>query len=248
MKLPKATKLLMHKAGFDISRWPRRPDDLVMDWSLAQVFRTRDINCVIDVGGNVGGFGQRLRAFGYSGRIVSFEPSPNSLPTLTDVAARSGNWVVRPVGLSSEPGSAQMHLHAESNFDSIHARSGAGDAALRFSGFRETATATIELSTLAAEYPEAISGISAPRVLLKSDTQGHDLDVFAGAKGLAPEVAAVFVELSVQHIYEEQPAMTRVIDVLDEEGFTPVAFQPVSRSLDDLRVIEFDGLFMRPAP
>jgi hypothetical protein len=40
--------------------------------------------------------------------------------------------------------------------------------------------------------------------------------------------------------------MVKVIDVLDGEGFMPVAFQPVNRATDRLRVVEFDGLFMRP--
>jgi FkbM family methyltransferase len=237
----------MHKAGIDIAKWPSRPDDLVMDPALFRLLNSLGINCVIDVGGNKGGFGQRLRALGYAGRIVSFEPSPSSLPVLTDLARRDGAWVVRPVGLSSDAGAAEIHLHAESVFDSLHAKLPdlPEQEIGRYPGFRETTTATIELSTLAIEYPEAIAGISDPRVLLKSDTQGHDLEVLAGAKGLAPEVAAVLVELSVQHIYDQQPSMTRVIDVLAAEGFTAVAFQPVTRSADDLRVIEFDGLFMR---
>jgi hypothetical protein len=39
---------LVRRAGFDVVRWPRRPDD-VLNWALDAVLRTRDINCVIDV-------------------------------------------------------------------------------------------------------------------------------------------------------------------------------------------------------
>jgi FkbM family methyltransferase len=250
MKLPGMAKAAMRRAGFDIARWPRRPDETVMDWSLTQVLRALDINCVIDAGANTGGFGGTLRKLGYTGRIVSFEPSPGSLPALAKRADRDGNWRVRPVGLSSEPGTAEMRLYAEPVFDSLHAKLPglAGTQPNRLAGFRQTATAVITLSTLADEYPEAIAGLEEPRVLLKSDTQGHDLEVLAGAHGLAPEVMAVFIELSAQAIYNGQPSMTRVMDALLAQGLTPVAFQPVSRSDDELRAIEFDGLFMRRPP
>ena len=118
-----------------------------------------------------------------------------------------------------------------------------------YPGYSDTGTSTVTLSTLADEYESAVAGIANPRVLLKSDTQGHDLNVIEGAQGLPENVVAVLVELSVQPIYEEQPYMTRVIDRLKEEGFIPIAFSPVTTSFDKLRVIEFDGVFVRkPKP
>ena len=248
MQQPRSIQNLLHRAGFDVSRWPRLPGDWVMDSALDAVIRTRNINCVLDVGGNLGQFGQQIRSYGYKGRIVSFEPSPEALPKLSALARRDASWEVRPVALGSESGVAELHLHKGSEFDSLHA--GLSDAFLpdsvaHASRLTEVGTATITLSTLAIEYPDAIAGINNPQVLLKSDTQGHDLDVIKGANGLAEPIVAVLVELSAQAIYEGQPRMTQLIDHLQTEGFAPVAFQPVSRSSDDLRVIEFDGLFMR---
>jgi len=241
----------LRRAGIDVGRWPRRPDEDVLGWALSAVLSAHQINCVLDVGGNRGQFGQQIRSLGYTGRIVSFEPSPAVLPALRAVAARDGHWEVRPVALGAKPGEAELHLHVDPVFDSLHgnlAKEDQPDSIGSFAEFAEVATATVTLSTLEIEYPQAVAGLSEPRVLLKSDTQGNDLDVIAGAAGLSPQVVAVLVELSVQAIYTGQPRMTRMIDVLQEEDFTPVAFQPVSRSFDDLRVVEFDGLFMRPAP
>jgi hypothetical protein len=105
----------------------------------------------------------------------------------------------------------------------------------------------VTLSTLGSEFPGIVSGLDVPRVLLKSDTQGHDAEVLLGASGLPPEIVAVLVELSAQPIYDGQPRMTKVMDILLDEGFTPVAFQPLFQSSDGLRMVELDGLFMRPA-
>jgi FkbM family methyltransferase len=239
----------LRRAGFDVGRWPRRPDGDVLGWTLAAVLAAHRVNCVLDVGANRGQFGQQIRTLGYAGRIVSFEPSPAVFQALSSVAARDGQWEVRPLALGAKPGEAELHMHVDSVFDSLHgnvAKDAQPDSIGSFDEFAEVATATVTVSTLAIEYPESVAGLSEPRVLLKSDTQGNDLDVIAGAAGLPPGVVAVLVELSVQAIYEGQPRMARMIDVLQEEGFTPVAFQPVSRSLDNLRVVEFDGLFMRP--
>ena len=113
----------------------------------------------------------------------------------------------------------------------------------------ETGTATVSLSTLEAEFPSIVAGVDSPRVLLKSDTQGHDAAVLRGAGpgGLPPSVVAVLVELAAQPIYNDQPKMTEVMDILLDDGFTPVAFQPLFQSSDGLRMVEIDGLFMRSA-
>ena len=58
---------------------------------------------------------------------------------------------------------------------------------------------------------------------------------------------ALLVELAAQPIYNDQPKMTEVMDILLDDGFTPVAFQPLFQSSDGLRMVEIDGLFMRSA-
>jgi FkbM family methyltransferase len=236
----------MNRAGIDITRWPRRPDDDALAWFLDRVIRLHKINCVLDVGGNRGDFGLLVRSLGYTGRIVSFEPSPTVLPALNAVAERDGSWKVRPVGLSSESGTAELHLHKGPEVDSLLVQvPGIAD---RVPLFKEIGSATITLSTLAAEYAEAVAGLDEPRVLLKCDTQGHDLDVLKGAHGLPREIVAVLVELAAQFVYQGQPRMTRVMDLLLDEGLAPVTFQPVNRSDDTLRMVEADGLFMRSTP
>jgi FkbM family methyltransferase len=239
---------LLRRAGVDIIRWPKRPDDSLMSWTLNSLIETAGINCVLDVGANTGQFGQLLRSLGYRGRIVSFEPSPSSFRSLSQVAARDSNWRVQQIALAAKPGTAELHTHGESVFDSLHPSLEPGQLPDVIAGIPEYAdkgAVTVPLSTLAVEYAASVAGVGSPRVLLKSDTQGHDLDVIAGAQGLPREVLAVLVELSVQPVYADQPYLTRVIDRLKEENFLPIAFQPVTYALDELRVVEFDGLFLR---
>jgi len=247
MKLLNDARHLLHRAGIDVTRWPHRPDDGVIDWALSAVFQSQSVNCVIDVGGNRGLFAERVRKLGYRGRIVSFEPSPTTLPVITAAAEHDPDWIVRPVGLSSKPGQAVLRLHENPELDSmLDAVPGVID---QIPTMHETGSASITLSTLEAEYPEIVAGITQPRVLLKSDTQGHEAEVLRGAgdKGLDEDVVAVLVELAAQPIYVGQPGMISVMDMIMTDGFTPVAFEPWFRSSDDLRAVEMDALFMRSA-
>ena len=238
---------LLRRSGIDIVRWPHRPESGVIDWALTEVIRSRGINCVVDVGGNRGQFAQRLRTLGYDGRIVSFEPSPTVLPDITAAAARDKNWTVRPVGLSSQGGQAELRLHKEPQLNSL--LDNLPGVIEHIPKMELIGTATIALSTLAAEMPLITEGIAEPRVLLKSDTQGHDVEVLRGAgeHGLDKTVLAVLVELAAQPVYHGQPAMTAVMDLIINDGFTAVAFEPLFESSDGLRMVELDGLFMRPA-
>src|SRR6185437_3397897 len=184
MRLLTGARSLAHRAGIDITRWPHRPEAGVIDWALDEILRSRGINCVIDVGGNRGQTAQRLRTLGFTGRIVSFEPSPTVLPVISAAAARDPDWIVRPVALSSQPGQAELRLHKGAELDSLlDALPGVVDQIPIMEG---TGTATITLSTLANEFDQIVAGIEEPQVLLKSDTQGHEVEVLRGAgeKGL----------------------------------------------------------------
>jgi FkbM family methyltransferase len=248
MSLLKDARSLLRRTGFDVVRWPRRPEAGVTDWALAEVLRTRGINVVIDAGANRGQFAQRLRGLGYGGRIVSFEPSPTVLPVVTARAANDPDWIVRPVGLSSRAGQAELRLHREAQLDSLLDLL-PSVTAQHFPGMEDLGTATVTLSTLADEFEGIIAGVAEPQVLLKADIQGHEAEMLhgAGEAGLDRSVVAAFIELVAQPVYRGQAAMGTVLDMIMQEGFVPVAFEPLFESSDGLRIVELDALFMRPA-
>jgi FkbM family methyltransferase len=248
MSFPTDARRLLRRTGFDVIRWPHRPEAGVTDWALAEVLRTRQVNVVIDAGGNRGQFARRLRGLGYSGRIVSFEPSPTVLPVITERAARDPEWIVRPVGLSSRAGEAELRLHKEAQLDSLLDLLPTVTEQ-HFPGLGTLGTATIRLSTLEAEFPGIIGGIDEPRVLLKADIQGHEAEMLHGAgdQGLDEAVVAAFVELVAQPVYDGQATLGTVLDLIMKDGFVPVAFEPLFESSDGLRIVELDALFIRPA-
>lgn len=84
-----------------------------------------------------------------------------------------------------------------------------------------------------------------PKVLLKVDTQGYDLEVVEGAAEVLWRVAALQLELPVKHVYDGVPGLAVTLERLDQLGFEVTGMFPVTRDRDQLRVIEFDCVLRR---
>ncbi len=72
-------KRIVRRLGYDIER-----RDLSHPARRAAAMQTRGVDLVLDIGANLGQYVDRLRDFGYDGRIVSFEPLPDAFRVLED--------------------------------------------------------------------------------------------------------------------------------------------------------------------
>lgn len=134
---------------------------------------------VFDVGANIGLMAiPVLRACG-SCRVVSFEPSPNSLPFLRRTVRGSGfagRWQVAEVALAGAPG--EMAFTIGRPADALFEGFKSGD---RIAGAR---TITVPVSTLDREW-RALG--SPPVSVVKIDVEGAEGLVLAGAAELLAE-------------------------------------------------------------
>ncbi|MEZ6184313.1 MAG: FkbM family methyltransferase [Planctomycetota bacterium] len=135
---------------------------------------------VFDVGAHVGYFSLLFaRAVGPRGHVLAFEPHPHNRALLLENVAANGyrNVAVLPQAVADGAGQATLYASAENT----------GDNALHGSG------SGFPVETLALDRFEALA--RGRRVFLKLDTQGHEPQVFAGARGLlqaAQELTALF--------------------------------------------------------
>ena len=62
--------------------------------------------------------------------------------------------------------------------------------------------------------------------LLKSDTQGFDLEVIKGAQGLlnARKIRLLYLELNFQKLYQDIPRMDEIYRFISDQGFELVSF------------------------
>ena len=211
---------------------------------IAWVLRELRINCVLDVGGNRGQFGLRLRRAGYHGRIVSFEPLSHLAEQLREHADRDPDWHVVRHALGDEETEAEM---------TVVAGGGATSSFLPVSEFgrvwsprlQGVRKETVPIRRLDNVFDEAVAGIAEPRVFLKMDTQGYDVRVFHGAGQRIDEVLGLQSEISCVPLYDGMPRMPEAVATYESAGFETTGIFPVSRDNDHLRVIELDIVMIR---
>jgi len=68
------------------------------------------IDCVWDVGANVGQYGVELRLLGYNGLIISFEPDQSNFEKLKSRSKRDSKWLAMNFALGRNPEKLDLNI------------------------------------------------------------------------------------------------------------------------------------------
>lgn len=214
--------------GFDLER--RR-----------KLLHSLDIDLLLDVGANVGQYARGMRALGYSGPIISFEPMQSALDVLRTTAAADGCWDVVAKGISDRSGTARLNVAANSisssllDMEELHARMAPGSNYVDAEDI-----AVITLDEAMAEHSS-----NASRVWLKIDVQGLEDKVLAGAKATLAHVACIQLELSLAPLYTTQATYLPILTRLHDLGFELAGVEPGFVDIRSGRLLQMDGLLIR---
>ena len=211
---------------------------------LPALFEMYGVNCVIDVGAHEGEYAKRLRDGGYDGRIVSFEPVPRAFEALAAEANDDQGWHVHQLALGRDDGTTTMNV-VPGTLSSIRPPTELG--ARRYKRLRDPEHVEVSVRRLDAMLDELLDGLDRPRPYLKLDTQGFDLDVFAGAGERIRDFAGMQSELPLMQLYEGMPRLPEALPIYEAAGFDVAAMYPVSRQGKTGRVLEFDCVMVRGA-
>lgn len=196
------------------------------------------VSLVLDVGANEGQYASSLRASGYSGDILSFEPIRDAHERLCRAAAHDPRWQTKNVALGERKGRATLHVSANSYSSSLLpitdlCLDAAPDAAYR-------RTEGVDVMTLdSIDLPEEAS------ILLKADVQGYEPSVLRGASRLLHRIALLELELSLVPLYTGQALAHEVCALVRSEGFIPVAVGNPFCHPRTGEILSLDGLFAR---
>lgn len=169
-----------------------------------------------DVGANVGQTVQELKRAWPAARVHAFEPFSQPRAELAVVAGRWPDVTIAAVALGAEPGSVVVRPRAMSVLNSLLPTSAPSSSAPAESLCIDTVD----------RYCEA-HGIEAIDVL-KTDTEGYDLEVLRGADDMLARQRVTFVQVEVSCC----PGNTR-----------NTAFQPVFDQLTRRHRYRFLGLY-----
>jgi len=235
----KIIKSLTHKLGYDLRRYNPASST---ESQLISMINHHKINLIFDIGANIGQFGEMLRIFNYSGRIVSFEPMPNEHEKLLEISKKDKLWAIAPrVALGDEEDDILINISANSQSSSILKILDTHTNAAPESAYVKTeCVPQRRLDSLALNYltPDSIS-------FLKIDTQGFEDRVLSGATQTLKNVAGLQLELSLVPLYEGQLLFNDLIQKVLAEGFHLWSIAPVFIDTSSGRLLQVDATFFR---
>ena len=201
------------------------------------------VKTVLDIGANKGQFGVLLRAEGYRGRLISFEPLSAAHAMLSRAAASDPHWTVAPaMALGDRDDSAEINVAknlASSSFLPVLERSvSAADASAYM------ATETVKVRRLDGVVDAAWEAPFA----VKLDTQGFELHVLRGGLQTLARTNVILTEMSLAPLYEGGTAFVELYRFLEEAGFRCVTLTQVFSDNRSHELLQVDGVFVRKSP
>lgn len=227
--------------GYDLVKTSK---NVLLRRHLHHLFDLLQIDCVLDVGANHGQYGAMLRAFGYRGRIISFEPVIDSFKKLLSTSEKDRNWDAYPFALGAKEEELEINVTTSSDFASFLPPS-------NFS--RQTFGEVVGVAKKELVRVKRLDNVFAmimketpvKAIHLKMDTQGYDLEVFKGGESVLNRISALQSELSLLPVYEGMPDYLEVLARYRQAGFEVTGLFPVSHDRETLAVIEFDCVCRR---
>jgi FkbM family methyltransferase len=213
---------------------------------LGELLARLEVDCVLDVGANVGQYHDFLRdKVLFDGTIVSFEPVSRHVGLLRERAAADPDWHIEGYALGAKPDSLSINVMVSDQFSSFLQPD--NSRVHDFDGLNAPShTETVPVKTLDSVLPALRERLGFRRAYLKLDTQGFDIEVLEGARDSLAGMAALQTEASVIGIYKGMPGYMETIRYLDGRGFDITGLYPVSRDRS-LRLIEFDCVMINRA-
>jgi len=176
------------------------------------------VDCVFDVGANIGQYAQKLREIGFQGRIISFEPVPEAAAALARLARTDNLWDVRVLALDSTRREVDFNVMEGNQFSSLHEPDHSSTDA--FIGVNKvTRQLSIETQTLAELFPALQDEFGFERPFLKMDTQGNDVAVVKGAGQCARQFVGLQSELAMTTLYAGTHDYHQALEYYKSLGF-----------------------------
>lgn len=215
--------------------WPER-------MCLKRLLSRLKVDCVLDVGANLGQYAAELRMIGFKGLVISFEPTPSLHAQIAKWSKSHPNWITLDVALGKESGTLPLNIMEVSVLNSFHQPSTAETAS--FAPVNNVVeTVDVRVETLNELLPKLQDQYGFKRPFLKMDTQGHDIDVFDGASEVLDRIVGLQSEVSVKRIYKDTLHWTDAIAHYEEGGFDLAGLYKVNPG--DAELVELNCFMVR---
>jgi FkbM family methyltransferase len=200
------------------------------------------LNIFFDVGASVGNYVEQIRKQGYSGKVVSFEPTAGAYLKLMERSSRDSNWSVYDrCALGNTNGIVNINVSLNSFSSSIlpilelHLKA-APDS-------KYVNQETVPILRLSDVWASQFSQFN--KIGIKIDVQGFELDVLKGAIEIIDFIEFIQIEMSLVEVYSGQSLYTDVDLFLRSHGFRLWKILAGFTDPQTGQLIQFDGIYIR---
>jgi FkbM family methyltransferase len=231
-------KTLLLNVGYNVSKYDSKRNPKAV---FRYFIKKNNINVVFDVGANSGQYARQLRAQGYKGKIISFEPLTSAYEKLELASKHDTAWKIRNCALGNKREEKKINIAGNSWSSSFLNMLPSHSQEAPDSVYIDNEIAQVE--TLDAIFANYVS--EGENVLLKIDTQGYTRYVLDGASKSIEKIKGALLELSLMPLYENEPLIGEAINIMYEKGFTLVFLEPEFTNSDSGQQLQVNGLFFR---
>jgi FkbM family methyltransferase len=240
VSLPHRARNILRRTGIELSRY-----DPALDWKrnfMRQLTSSR-VDVILDIGANSGQYAAGLRAAGFEGRIVSFEPLSVPFSELKAKAARDPLWEARRCALGDSDGTISINVAGNSGESSsvlpmltTHREA--------FPPANYVGTEEVQMRRLDSVAAEILGPTDV--AFLKIDVQGFEKQVLTGGNSTVDRnCVGMQLELSFLPLYEGGMLIREALDIAYSMGFTLTGLSPCFTDLRNGRTLQADGIFFR---
>jgi FkbM family methyltransferase len=226
--------------GYELGKVPDHPGrDYLAD--IRQLVGVPTV--LLDVGANEGQSVVEFRRAFPQVQIHCFEPFPAAFERLKATASLYPGVQVNHTAVGAKRGEASLFVNVHSVTNSLLPATG---QAREFSDQPEATQNQGHVTVPVTTLDDYCTGLGIAQIdLLKIDTQGFELPVLTGGRGLlaAKQVRAVLLELNLAPMYEGQSRPGQVVDFLSDHGYRLVGIY--NTHYHNNRSVKWcDGLFV----
>jgi FkbM family methyltransferase len=221
MGVRRSVRKLLQRVGIEVVRYNPR--------ARQYLFAHKGINLVFDVGANVGQYGEKLRAGGYHGRIVSFEPLAGPFEVLERRTRSDPAWTCFQLALGDTSEETTMNVYGKESSSLLELNDPvAQNLRLEHGGTEDVIVKRFD------DVMDELAGPDDP-IFVKLDVQGFELPILRGAEQGLARVQGMEIELSLAPLYQRQALVGQVIDYLEKRGFRMIWLETYPRRAENAR-------------
>lgn len=230
-------KMLKSK-GRIITKYPDR--DVVRRFKIIE---NLNINKIFDIGANTGQYALKMREFGYSGKIISFEPLEDAFEVLKNISSNDNNWDVYKYAMGNEDTNSFINVAGNSQSSSIlemlpeHIKS---EPSSKYISKQEIQIKKVD-SVFDNFYKDG------DHIMMKIDTQGFEKNVIDGAEKSLDRIRIFQLEMSLIPLYENELLFVDMIKYLEKMGFSLYSLENGFADPTEGRLLQVDGIFVNNA-